>query len=474
MHVLKLPYISRHISLLPSPEQADFINRFCDFYERGDGRRLFREITAMLSNYTEPELLGFSFNRASLKSFARLIAVECESRDYHLPQIMLRHATHGIASSYVPDVMDDASTGYDFDECRDYLDDTVGVFTCDDCERVFHNNDYCCVAGDRSVCESCRDDHYTYCDEDDEYVHNDDVSEAISRYGNRIYINTNRDNYDYSYDEDREIYIHNDWVGDSVIGQYHSSKNQFVMRHDDWTAKHYRHIGVDLEVEEVDGDTRNREAIAKSINEAVNGDEKNLFFERDGSLTCGFEMISNPMSLPALRNLFQFLNSHLVKDLRSHKTTTCGLHVHVSRSNLTPLQIQKVVAFINAPENEWFIRGLARRYGAGFCAIRDKKIGKGIHVGTDRYEAVNLTNRRTIEFRIFKGSLKYEAVIAAIEFCHAILEFCRPAVTGINQLSAGAFLSFCANKMPADTKVLRAYISSRLSGRAELLDQEAA
>jgi len=294
----------------------------------------------------------------------------------------------------------------------------------------------------------------------------------LDRRGNRVFVSEGADYY--HYDEEREIYVHEEYEGDSVIRGYHESKALFTMQPDDWTAKYGRFMGVELEVEERYGDGRNRNIIAKSINEAVNGDSRRIFFERDGSLRCGFEMITNPMSLPALRDVFKFLQTPVVTGLVSHKTDTCGLHVHVSRSVLTPLQIQKVVAFVNAPENEWFIRGLSRRYGAGFCSIRDKKIGKGIHFGIDRYEAVNLTNRRTIEFRIFKGSLKYEAVIAAIEFCHAIIEFCRPAVTSVNQLSAGAFLSFCSTQMAAETRVLRAYISSRLSGREELLDQEAA
>lgn len=358
----------------------------------------------------------------------------------------------------------------DGEDAIEYMQNAIGMFTCEDCDEPTADDDHR-DAGDRSICTSCCDDSYTWSDYEDRYISNDDVCTAIDQHGNEVYI-SDRSTGDFTYDEDREMYVHDEY-SPPIIRDYHSSKNSISCKSDEWTARHDRFLGVELEVECVDG---GRAAQAEMIKDYVEDNGHRLFFERDGSLSCGFEMITDPMSLPAHRDLFSFLKQKsLTRNIRSHNTSTCGLHVHVSRSGLTDLQIQKVVAFVNSPENEWFIRALARRYSSGFCAIKsDKKIGKSIHIGLDRYEAVNLTNRRTIEFRIFRGSLKYEAVIAAIEFCHAILEFCKPAVTGINQLSAGAFLTFCSKQLAADTKTLRAYVSQRISGRAEITEEEAA
>ncbi|NDC79543.1 MAG: ATP-binding cassette domain-containing protein, partial [Chitinophagia bacterium] len=71
---------------------------------------------------------------------------------------------------------------------------------------------------------------------------------------------------------------------------------------------------------------------------------------------------------------------------------------------------------------------------------------------------------------LFKGSLRYESVIAAIEFCHAILEFTRPSVSGIRNLTVNHFMSFCNKHLKEETKILRQYVNSRLSGRIDLSD----
>jgi len=41
----------------------------------------------------------------------------------------------------------------------------------------------------------------------------------------------------------------------------------------------------------------------------------------------------------------------------------------------------------------------------------------------ERREVINWTNRKTIEFRLPKGTLKTSAVIATIQFWHAVCDF---------------------------------------------------
>jgi hypothetical protein len=404
------------------------------------------------------------------------MAFEAEEANYGLPSIIMASEFHSrpynIDSSEINDWYEQSSQNIDTDEIREYLSCTLSAFECTSCDRMCSENDSRFVdGGSTMICSSCCDDSYTWSDYEDRYIHNDDVREALDEDGHTVFVSDS--NPDFHFDARLDQYVHEDYMSDddeddddsgSVINGYHSSRSLVRLQHDVWTAKHMRFIGVELEVECGD---ESRSACASAVNDVVNKEGRMMFFENDGSLSHGFEMITQPMSLPAHRELFKFLTQPgLTKGMRSHATSTCGLHVHVSRSGLTPLQIQKIVAFVNSPDNEWFIRALARRYSTGYCNIKEKKIGNGIHTSFDRYEAVNLTNSKTIEFRIFRGSLKYEAVIAAIEFCHAVIEFCRPAVTSVNQLSAGSFLTFCATNMADETKILRSYVTSRLRGRA--------
>lgn len=356
---------------------------------------------------------------------------------------------------------------HDEDDCRSELHEHLCLADCDQCGNTFDSDDMTYIRNEL-ICESCRDDSFTWSDYEDEWIDNDDVAEGIDEYGNRVTIHCNNDSFTWSDEED--MYVHDDYCPPNrtpspanIIRDYHSSRHDYSPQGDAWTQRTGYLMGAELEVEAM---TVDRGEAAFRIHELVNPNGERgerMFFERDGSLENGFEMITQPMSLPALAETFKFLeNAEAIGGLRSHMTRTCGLHVHVSKRGLSALQINKVVSFVNDPNHEWLIRAVARRYSTGFCAIKAKKMGHLHYRQDDRYEAVNLQGSRTIEFRIFKGSLKYRSVMAALEFCHALIQFCRPAEAGIHDLTAEKFLIFCRNKMRKETKHLIGFLDARL------------
>jgi len=337
------------------------------------------------------------------------------------------------------------------------------IYSCDHCDEFFPDSELQRRHGGGRVCSSCREQSYQYSDRYDAWVHDDCVRNALDEDGERCIID--EDDPEFHYDEELDRYIHEDYEppSRSVIKSYHHSKPFFSVRGDSWVAAYGRALGVELEVE---GHSVDPATAARAIHDHVNGGEfgRHVFFERDGSLSNGFELISQPMSVPALREVFQFLREpSLVRGLRSHRTSTCGLHVHVSRAGLSNLTIARAVTFVNDSGNDAFIQALARRYNTGFCNIRDKDL-ETAHLPGDRYEAINLTGSGTIEFRIFRGSLKYEAVVAAVEFCHALLEYCARPETAASGLNAQAFIRWCANDLTDETAILRAYVNDRMAG----------
>lgn len=337
------------------------------------------------------------------------------------------------------------------------------IKSCSHCEELFADQDLQRRYGGGWVCSDCRDNSFQFSERYDAWVHDDCVRNALDEDGDRCIID--EDDSEFHYDEELDRYIHDDYEppSRSIIKSYHHSKPFFSVRGDSWVAAYGRALGVELEVE---GHSVDPATAARAIHEHVNGGEfgRHVFFERDGSLSNGFELISQPMSVPALREVFQFLREpSLVRGLRSHRTSTCGLHVHVSRAGLSNLTIARAVTFVNDSGNDAFIQALARRYNTGFCNIRDKDL-ETAHLPGDRYEAINLTGSGTIEFRIFRGSLKYEAVVAAVEFCHALLEYCARPETAASGLNAQAFIRWCANHLADETAILRAYVNDRMAG----------
>lgn len=352
----------------------------------------------------------------------------------------------------------------------------VSTAECVNCGGLFRSGDDGDMArtwqGDL-VCNRCCDRHYRYSEYYDAVLLANDVVDALDAEGNLVEVSDADPNFEW--DDDLEERVHRLYhLMHRTIRRYHSSKDHFVARGDDWTAAHnHRYIGVELEVEMRRNWTgSDRERVATAIHAAVNGSEygKKLFFENDGSLNDGFEMITQPMSLPALRETFGFLrNEELVRPIRSHATDTCGLHVHVSRRGLSNLTIGRAVTFVHDPANEPFISALARRYNNGYCRVVPKQLDTA-HLPESRYEAVNLTGDETLEFRLFRGSLRYEAVVAAVEFCHALLEFCSHPIRVAEALRYDHFLAWCAAELPDDTATLREYAALRMGTPPATLD----
>ena len=120
---------------------------------------------------------------------------------------------------------------------------------------------------------------------------------------------------------------------------------------------------------------------------------------------------------------------------RSHQTSTCGLHIHVNRESFGETRdeqdevISRILYFVEhhwnellkfSRRSEYSMNRWAARYGYEHSpkAILDKA-KKG---NNGRYAAVNLMNYATIEFRMFRGTLKYNTFIAALQLVNRICD----------------------------------------------------
>lgn len=300
---------------------------------------------------------------------------------------------------------------------------------------------------------------------------------AVTVHGreNRTYI-LDRRRAGISYNEQRQIYHDGEWTPYAgLLNSYHSSRQRgFRVIESPWFKSHRRAFGCELEVQVRTGDVN--VAVGK-VHEAVNHQTLELgeycYFERDGSIGTGFEMVTQPAGLDVHADrLGRFLNSpELKRGLRSHEGGACGFHVHVGREFLTQSQIYRIQAFLNDVRNESLVRSIARRYDSNYCRYKPHMAKFTPHNkhSTERYEALNVTNTETVEFRIFRGSLRYESIMAALEFCNALLAFCTPGVTSIMDFTAIGFKKFVmhpSNRL--DTKYLRAYLALDQNSR----DQE--
>jgi len=229
---------------------------------------------------------------------------------------------------------------------------------------------------------------------------------------------------------------------DRTIADYHSLRADQVFGFIDDTGAYSRHpvgntmyAGVELELE--CADTTHRDLAAERVKAALG----HVIICEDGSLRNGFEIISAPMTLTAQRALWRKLTPEVTRGLRG-TPSTAGMHVHVSRAALTPLQIGKMVVFLNASVNYRFITAIAGRESSSYCRRHADKgephlLAQNWNNQRNRYDALNLCNRATVEFRIFKASTQRERVLKNVEFCFALAAYARYA--SINALTAREF-----------------------------------
>jgi hypothetical protein len=182
-------------------------------------------------------------------------------------------------------------------------------------------------------------------------------------------------------------------------------------------------MGFELEIECPDGD---RYQVAEKL---MNQHKDWLYCKHDGSLEDGFEIVSHPHTLAAFNLRSWSWIQDLVNDgANSWDSDTCGLHVHINKSafknnghiwrftNLVLYNRNQAARLAGRNSHQW--ASFHKEY---------KKVGKILKgdESPDRYTAVNLTNYRTIEVRMFRGSLHEPRVRAALEFVNANFEYTK-------------------------------------------------
>lgn len=340
--------------------------------------------------------------------------------------------------------------GYDFtefdekifcDECSNDL-----LTTCDDCgEVVYRENCYINYNQNMTICDWCYEDHWTTCEDCGTMIHIDDAywtdgEYYICEYCRDEYTSCERcgalvhNDYIYcEYDGDYDYlceHCHDTYGQNSRIIHSYNYKPQPIFYGDG-----VRYIGVELEIDKGGEDNEN----AKLLLDTANENDERIYIKHDGSINDGFEIVSHPMTIDEHINNMKWdkvMIDALNMDYRSHNTSTCGLHLHVSRrafGDTYATQDENIAKVLYFVEKHWdnilnFTRRTienlehwASRYGIEENAIKTYEKAKGDY---NRYRAINLRNDNTIEFRMFRGTLKYSTFIATLQFVDFLCEYC--------------------------------------------------
>lgn len=235
--------------------------------------------------------------------------------------------------------------------------------------------------------------------------------------------------------DDRDSDDDDDDESSSLIDDYGSE------RYPAHRGKHPRKYGVEMEVE-VRGSMDERARTV--LNKCKDSQGKFVILKSDGSLDRGFEIVSAPMDFNTHMTAWADYFQTGTAGLTAWDTGTCGLHIHVTRAELSHLQLGKMIVFVNDPKHCEFIQLIAGRDPARWAAFRPNwKHGKSRSRDGERYSAINLGNDDTIEFRIFRGTVKAATFYKALQFVDALIEYCGPCNRGVMETNnLDNFLSY--------------------------------
>lgn len=312
---------------------------------------------------------------------------------------------------------------------------------------------------DTPLCQHCYDRHYLNCSRCGRIIRNDDA----------YY----RDDSD---DEPFCLICHTHYRQSEINDYYYKPDPIF---HGAGT----RYFGVELEIDEAGEDAES----ARKLLTIANRKADNLYCKHDGSLDDGFELVTHPMTLAYHLHEMpweEVLQKAASLGYTSHQAKTCGLHIHVNRDAFgatEPAQDACIARILYFFEKHWeellkFSRRTQRqleRWAARYGYKEQPKeilehAKKGGHGG--RYTCVNLTNANTIEFRMFRGTLKLNTLIATLQLVDRICDvaFCL-SDDELKALPWTTFVSGCqAPELVQYLKERRLYVNDAVEAEEEL------
>lgn len=348
----------------------------------------------------------------------------------------------------------DIATGYEYttEECETVCGDCVR--TCDNCASTGTENDnyhtvdgwmWCenCVENFGHWCESCEE----YSSDSTNYIADRDVYWCESCTSGTFFCNDCDQYFDEGYCEnctdDRTIHDYN-YRPDPI---FHST-----------TGRERLYFGLEIEVEA----GRNISDAAEYASQLEALDL--AYLKSDGSLNCGFEVVTHPMSHDFIKNEAQEFFDVITGLRETHKvkswgTSTCGLHIHISRTGFNGgAHMHRFLNLVYS--NQDFYETMAGRTSDRWAKFDDvnrtaweyddygnRRSYKTIRSfarkldqdrGSDRYSAVNTNNSATLEMRIFKGTTNTRTIMSHIDLAHASVEYTR--TLSVQEVKNGALL----------------------------------
>ena len=306
-------------------------------------------------------------------------------------------------------------------------------FICSECGEEFYFHDATLHEG-KLICEGCIKKLYSRCKECDAII------PKGQNYCDRC----------------------NDMIYKKATNSYSTKPNLNFKNYNTHTNSNLNTIyyGMELEYNNV-----NSLMIRTILDDLYNN--KFLYNKQDSSVSNGVELVTAPCDLKSIKKLLYNMEDGFdyIKYKHGHDRNA-GIHIHVSRNCLPPFSIYKLHKLLNLPnmyvEDDkraiYFLSGRLKSIDENvdensfhYCKIgqanenEDNPIikYKSARFNEDRHSAINLHNKDTIEFRIFKSTTDIETIYSYLEIVNTMIEFVNSY--GIDDISISNYIKYLSS-----------------------------
>ena len=333
--------------------------------------------------------------------------------------------------------------------CRDCAENG-DYFFCSHCGVVCRYDDEVIIYDwrgniDSSVCEDCADDNYYRCDECGRYYDRTSISLGVSLNGATTDLcDVCRDDVHYC-EECDGYWTDENWNYNHNCCHTCANAKGLILDYDadiDWIEFGVcdDHFGIELEIEEPTG-FADRGLLAQHLHDRYLGNH--AVYKHDGSLQHGFEVVTHPHTYEEFKKLPWREILAVIDDynFKSHDGGRCGLHIHVDRKwfgrygDEQYRNIAKLVFVYNwcwnffltaSRRTEEQYKQWANRYHCSEDLAEVQSDVENIDGSyAYRYRAINLAKSNTVEFRLGRGTLRYESFMAWIDIHLALVRNVR-------------------------------------------------
>lgn len=331
-----------------------------------------------------------------------------------------------------------------------YCTDCITV--CDDCERFILRDDAEYLEKyDKIICHDCRIFNYCLCDDCGEYVAADECQQVNYRHVCNNCLSNNyvecRECGDWIHLDDA-IYVDEEYYcsdcAPTDLEDYNHTRSNLTFRLADGQREEYRtrFFGIELETDDVNDKYCDSDLTDIAVDVKGYFAQNYIHAKRDGSLDNGIEFVTEPSTWEYLEsqadNIQLALNCIYNYDMRSHDTSTCGLHCHVNKRSFSDWEKSTALMILWLDKN-WdnMVKFSRRNHNSLEQWAKKNEVPEYIEAESitdvltlsncDRYNAINIRNNATIEFRMFRGTLNYKTLSATIELVKLLCEWAEHA-----------------------------------------------